>query len=266
LPIALAVLNEADPAGKVAAARAAQDLVPPSETGLELPGEFKLPERPARPKRPVLTAHTEVPRRRIGSAHGRIAMLHALAHIELNAIDLAFDMAARFAAECEDRLGLADEFAADWIGVGVDEAEHFELLQNRLVELGSFYGALNAHDGLWEAAVDTKDNWAARLAIVPMVLEARGLDVTPATVKGLRTHGDEISAEIMEKIYQDEIRHVAIGVKWFKRLCAADGLKDAEAFQILVAQYFKGRLKPPFNDKARVQAGLLPIFYRSRSQ
>lgn len=213
----------------------------------------------------MLAHPNDVPRRRLGSKHGRIALLHALAHIELNAIDLAFDMAARFAEECEIRFGARDEFIADWISVGVDEADHFELLQHRLVELGSEYGALPAHDGLWEAAVDTKDNWAARLAIVPMVLEARGLDMTPDTIRKLQAQGDEKSAKILDKIYIDEIRHVSVGVKWFNRLCETNGVKPDEAFKSLVDAFFKGRLKPPFNEKARTQAGLLPIFYRSVS-
>lgn len=214
----------------------------------------------------MLAHPNDVPRRRLGSEHGRIALIHALAHIELNAIDLAFDMAARFADECEARFSARDEFIDDWISVGIDEADHFDLLQRRLVDLGSEYGALPAHDGLWEAAVDTKDNWAARLAIVPMVLEARGLDMMPETIRKLQAQGDVKSAEILKKIYIDEIRHVGIGVKWFNRICVTDGVKPNEAFTSLVDAFFKGRLKPPFNEEARTQAGLLPIFYRSVSQ
>lgn len=256
--LALRVLEAPDPADKIVAARAAADLTFEDlvSTGATLP------DRPARPARPLLAHPNDVPRRRLGSEHGRIALLHALAHIEFNAIDLAFDMAARFAAECEARLGAAEEFVTDWISVGIEEAEHFELLQRRLTDLGSFYGAHPAHDGLWEAAFDTRENWAARLAVVPMVLEARGLDITPATVKKLHAQGDTKSAEILDKIYFDEIRHVGIGVKWFSRLCEADCVKPDEAFKSLVPVFFKGRVKPPFNEEARAHAGLLPIFYR----
>lgn len=228
-------------------------------------GICALPERPARPDLPVLTEPKQVPKRKIGGIKGRTALVHALAHIELNAIDLAFDMAARFASECMDRFGSADEFISDWIAVGAEEADHFELLENRLKELGSWYGAMNAHDGLWQAAHKTRDNWAARLRVVPMVLEARGLDVTPATVSGLRVHNDEKTAEILDKIYKDEIRHVRTGVKWFTRVCQADGVKADESFRALVEIYFKGQLKPPFNEAARSQAGLLPNFYRSEA-
>lgn len=259
------MLNAARTEDKVAAARQAKHFKGLAAEPLGY-GAADLPERPARPDRPVLAHPNDVPRRRLGSEHGRIALLHALAHIELNAIDLAFDMAARFADECQRRFGARDDFIADWVSVGTDEAEHFDLLQRRLLELGSEYGALPAHDGLWEAAIDTRDNWAARLAIVPMVLEARGLDMTPGTIRKLQAQGDTKSAEILEKIYIDEIRHVGIGVKWFNRLCEADGVKPDEAFKSLVDAFFKGRLKPPFNEEARTQAGLLPIFYRSVSQ
>lgn len=268
---ALDVLTTETPKMKVLAARKAaarcREIAPHSVPR----GESFLPDRPARPSKPLLTTPKQVPKRNVRSARGRIALVHALAHIELNAIDLAFDMAARFARDCKNRLGTAgeaagevlDEFVLDWIGVGAEEAEHFELLENRLEELGSFYGAMNAHDGLWQAAIDTKDNWAARLAVVPMVLEARGLDVSPATISALQQAGDQKTAEILEKIYKDEIRHVEIGVKWFNRLCEADGVKANEAFKLLVSEYFAGQLKPPFNEEARKKAGLLPNFYRS---
>ncbi len=279
--LALEVLTTAEPLQKVAAARkAAVCWTTATEFGDQSP-PYNLPDRPARPPKPVLTDHRQVPKRKTGSAKGRIALVHALAHIELNAIDLAFDMAARFAGECQARLaedtretssvsngnvsdgGVACEFISDWIRIGSEEAEHFELLENRLRDLGSFYGAMNAHDGLWQAAVDTKDNWSARLAIVPMVLEARGLDVTLATVAELRGHGDLKTAEILEKIYKDEIGHVETGVKWFTRLCEVDGVKPDGAFKSLVAEFFKGQIKPPFNEEARTQAGLLPHFYQS---
>lgn len=274
--LALEVLTTAEPLQKVAAARKAAVCWKNATEFGSFGSHHDLPDRPARSAKPVLTDPRQVPKRKTGSAKGRVALIHALAHIELSAIDLAFDMAARFAGECQSRLGettnetsgvsasgVASEFISDWIRIGSEEAEHFELLENRLKELGSFYGAMNAHDGLWQAAVDTKDNWSARLAIVPMVLEARGLDVTLATVAELRDHGDQKTAEILEKIYKDEIRHVETGVKWFTRLCEVDGVKPDGAFKSLVAEFFKGQIKPPFNEEARTQAGLLPNFYRS---
>ena len=148
-----------------------------------------------------------------GSERGRVAMLHALAHIEFAAIDLAFDLAGRFGAD------FPPAFTSDWLGVGADEAMHFALLDRRLRALGSYYGAMPAHDGLWEAAEATAGDVMARLAVVPMVLEARGLDVTPATIERFSAAGDERSAAILARIYRDEIRHVAAGCRWFKTAC-----------------------------------------------
>ena len=185
-----------------------------------------------------------------GSERGRIALLHALAHIEYNAIDLAFDMAGRFGA------GLPRGFIYDWVGVGADEAMHFVLLERRLRALGSSYGALPAHGGLWEAAAETRHDLAARLAVVPMVLEARGLDVTPATIAAFERAGDDRSAAILGRIYRDEIRHVAAGVHWFREVCESRGMTPAAAWPELVRRHFRGVLKPPFNDSARDAAGL----------
>lgn len=214
------------------------------------------PERPARPPRPVLLPPADMPRRRkAGNENNRRALLHAVAHIELNAIDLAFDIVARFGGM------MPRSFTDDWIQVGDDEARHFTMLTGRLKALDSFYGDLPAHDGLWQSAMDTADNLAARLAVVPLVLEARGLDVSPAMIKQFKSVGDTVSAEVLETIYKDEITHVAAGSRWFKFL--ADKLdKDAETwFQQLVTKYFHGHLKPPFNSEARSQAGLPTTFY-----
>ena len=218
--------------------------------------DVAMPDRPARPARPSLVPANRMPRRgRGGSERGRTAMLHALAHIELGAIDLALDMAGRFGA------GFPREFVDDWIGVGADEAIHFALLDRRLRALGARYGALPAHDGLWEAAEATAHDPLARLAVVPMVLEARGLDVAPAKVARLRGAGDPRSAAILERIYRDEIRHVRAGTRWFERACESRSLATVSHWQRLVATYFRGRLKPPFNDSARGEAGLSRDFY-----
>ena len=224
-------------------------------------GRAKPPDRPARPTRPALVPPREVPRRRIGSeTSGRIALLHAVAHIELNAIDLAWDLIARFGPDASEA-GLPREFFDDWCQVAADEAHHFALLSARLAELGAAYGDLPAHDGLWEAAQTTADDLLARLAVVPLVLEARGLDVTPGMIEKLRRAGDETSAGILEVIYCDEITHVAAGERWFAWLCRRQGRAPGPTWEALVGQHFKGVLKPPFNDEARRAAGMSPDVY-----
>lgn len=218
--------------------------------------DVAMPDQPAWPDRPELLAPTQMPRRRRGgSLRGRIAMLHALAHIECVAIDLAVDLIGRFGGE------FPRAFVDDWMGVAADEAMHFALIDRRLRALGSHYGALPAHAGLWEAASATADDALARLAIVPMVLEARGLDVTPAMIERFRAVDDEASAKILERIYVDEVRHVAAGTRWFRWMCDERGFSDVEMWQRLVKARFRGQLKPPFNDSARHDAGLTQEFY-----
>jgi uncharacterized ferritin-like protein (DUF455 family) len=215
-----------------------------------------MPDRPGRPDRPELLPPNRMPnRRKGGSLAGRIAMIHAFAHIEFVAIDLALDAAGRFGA------GLPAAFVSDWLSVAADEALHFALLQRRLRDLGSHYGALPAHDGLWEASEETQHDVLARLAIVPMVLEARGLDVSPATIARFERQEDLRSAAILSRIYTDEIRHVGVGSHWFRRLCFEQGLRANDCWQHLVRTHFRGRLKPPFNDSARESAGLPRDYY-----
>lgn len=218
------------------------------------------PLRPARPTRPELVAPRFVKRRSLVSEKGRIAQLHALAHIELNAIDLAFDIIGRFARD-EAVLADAASFATDWIKVGGEEARHFLLLCARLEALGATYGDLPAHDGLWKAAESTSSDLAARLVIAPMVLEARGLDVTPAMITGLEAAGDPESASALQIIYEDEIGHVAAGQRWFARVCAQRQIDPVVTFQSLVQTYYPGGLKGPFNTAARGAAGLAPDWY-----
>jgi uncharacterized ferritin-like protein (DUF455 family) len=199
-------------------------------------------------------------RRSLGSKRGRIALLHAICHIELNAVDLALDIVARFASEPVPR-----SFFDGWMQVAFEEAKHFRLVRERLRALDADYGDLPAHDGLWEAAHKTRHDLTARLAVVPLILEARGLDVTPSMQANLREAGDFESADVMKIIYTDEKGHVAIGAKWFRFLCAREKKDPAAAFQMLVRENFRGGLKPPFNDLARAEAGLTPSFYRSLS-
>ena len=248
------VLLTAEPAAKVKAARAAMRAW--QRGGLAHRFDVAMPDRPARPNRPELLPPSQMPKRgRAGSERSRIAMLHALAHIEFAAIDLAFDMAGRFGG------GFPRRFVDDWISVGGDEAIHFALLDRRLRSLGSGYGALPAHAGLWEAAEATAHDPLARLAVVPMVLEARGLDVTPATVAAFERAGDDRSAAILKRIYADEIRHVAAGTRWFGIGCEAQGFAVVAHWQRLIRTHFRGSLKPPFNDSARDEAGLSREFY-----
>ena len=219
------------------------------------------PDHPGRPALPKLVPPSDVPRRRLGSESGRAALLHAVSHIEFNAIDLAADMILRFGHHADIKEMDRASFIADWISVCHDEARHFILLQNRLNELGIKYGDLAAHNGLWEAALKTKDNFAARMAIAPMVLEARGLDVTPTMIEKLNKVGDLESANILRTIYNDEITHVSIGAKWFLKLAESKSKSAESFFQSLVKDYYKGQLKPPFNVQARTLAGLKQGFY-----
>ena len=255
---AAAILAAGEPAEKVALSRA---LAARWRAGGMTVGHAMPPPRPARPTRPVLCPPRSMPRRRnFGSLAGRIALIHALAHIELNAIDLAWDIIARFRHD-----GLPRAFYDDWVGVAAEEAEHFTLLVDRLGALGAAYGHLPAHDGLWEAAAATAHDLLARLAVVPLVLEARGLDVTPEMIARLERTGDAASATILSRIYQDEIGHVAVGMRWFGRLCRGRGLEPETVFQERVRRYFSGALKPPFNREARDAAGLPPRWYEMLS-
>lgn len=222
-----------------------------------LVGRAQPPPRPARPQRPFLLPPRDMAKRRhFGSDAGRVALLHALAHIELNAIDLAWDLVARFGAAA----AWPRAFFDDWVGVAAEEALHFRLLTERLTALGAAYGDLPAHDGLWEAAAATAHDPLARLAIVPLVLEARGLDVTPDMIRRLERAGDDDSAAVLDRIYRDEIGHVAAGMRWFAFLCRERGEEPEAAFQAAVRRHFTGALKPPFNRAARDAAGF-PVRY-----
>ncbi|WP_428408098.1 ferritin-like domain-containing protein [Hyphococcus sp.] len=258
LTAAVEVLETAEPKAKAAAAAVAGDL---RDAGAPLGAPSALPDRPARPARPELVPPGEVPRRRLGSPEGRAALLHAIAHIEFNAIDLAFDMAARFAREIEAAGLDGTAFARDWISVGGEEARHFRMIEARLADLDCRYGDLPAHDGLWEAAESTSHDALARLAVAPLILEARGLDVTPDMIERLNSAGDNASAAALEVIYREEVGHVACGKRWFDALCAARGLQPEETFKSLRNRHFRGQLKPPFNHEARAKAGLSQGFY-----
>ena len=232
---AITILSTAEPAEKVALShRFAEEW----RTGaIAEVGRAAPPDRPARPSEPELLPARDMPaRRKGGSAAGRAALLHALAHIELNAIDLAWDIVARFGAD------MPKGFSDDWVQVADDEARHFDMLSRLLINLGSRYGALPAHDGLWQSSQDTAHDLAARLAVVPLVLEARGLDVTPAMILNLRRFGDDAAADALQIIHDDEITHVAAGRRWFEYVCAERGVDAISTWQKLVRTYSRAAL------------------------
>ena len=189
---------------------------------LRSPLDTLAPVRPGRPERPELVPPTKVVRRSLNSRRGRIALLHAIAHIELNAVDLALDIVARFAAA-----PMPQSFFDGWMQVAFEEAKHFNLVRERL--------------------------------------QASGLDVTPSLRAKMREVGDHDTAAVLDVIYEDEKKHVAVGAKWFRFICAREGRDPAEPFRLLVRANFRGGLKPPFNDLARAAAGLTPTFYRALS-
>lgn len=219
-------------------------------------GTARPPLRPARPEKPALLDPRDVPKRRPGSPQGRIALLHAVAHIELNAVDLHWDIIARFG-----HVPMPVGFYDDWVKAAAEESKHFNLVTDCLEAQGSTYGALSAHAGMWRAAEDTKEDLLGRLAVVPMVLEARGLDVTPGMIDIFKISGDDGAVAALETIYAEEVGHVAYGSKWFHFLCGRDNLDPKPVFRDLVRKYFHGPLKPPFNEEKRAEAGLPPDFY-----
>lgn len=201
-----------------------------------------------RPDRPELVNPSKLKRRRLGSLEGRAALVHAITHIEFNAINLALDAVYRFR-------DMPQQFYLDWLSVAADEARHFQLLATRLQSLGYHYGDFPAHNGLWEMAQRTADDCLKRMALVPRVLEARGLDVTPGMIERLKTVGDYETVRILEIILHEEVRHVEIGSHWFRICCDQRGLEPESTFLALLKEYFSGSLRGPFNIPARMQAG-----------
>jgi uncharacterized ferritin-like protein (DUF455 family) len=206
---------------------------------------------PGRPARPRLVHPSQLKARKLTTREGKASFLHALAHIEFNAINLAWDAVYRFRS-------MPAEFYADWIRVAEEEARHFDLLNRRLAEYGHEYGDFPAHDGLWHMARETAHDILVRMALVPRVLEARGLDVTPSMIVRLRQCGDDASAAVLETILRDEIGHVQAGTRWFHHVCRVRGLDPLECFRGLLAGYAPGRIRAPFNRAAREQAGFGP--------
>ena len=203
---------------------------------------------PGRPIKPNLVQPQHVPRRKLATEGGRIALIHAIAHIEFNAINLALDAMFRFQQMPKD-------YYRDWMQVAFEEAQHFTMLSKRLQQLNCAYGDLDAHNGLWEMAMKTRNSVIARMALVPRVLEARGLDVTPGMIKRLVSVGDEETVEILKIIFDQEIGHVAIGSRWFNYACKQENLAPEVTFQQLLNEYMSGELRGPFELEARKKAG-----------
>jgi uncharacterized ferritin-like protein (DUF455 family) len=215
----------------------AQDVVAPEPIGV-----------PGRPDRPELVPPRALAQRKLGGAEGRAVLVHAVAHIEFNAINLAADAVYRFR-------GMPRPFYDDWVLVAEDEARHFQMLNGRLAELGYAYGDFPAHDGLWQAACDTAHDVLIRMALVPRVLEARGLDVTPGMIDRLRKVSDHATADVLEVILREEVAHVAAGTRWFEHICAERGLEPHQTFIALLRRHSSGALRGPFNRPARQSAG-----------
>jgi len=243
----LALLCLADPAEKAAATRelfaAAHTLQFDPQASLAEPAG--LPGRPALPR---LVAHVALARRSPFTPDGRAALLHSVAHIEFNAINLALDAVWRFA-------NMPDDYYCDWARVAGEEAHHFTLLCEHLASLGHAYGDFDAHDGLWTMVEKTKHDIVSRMALVPRTLEARGLDATPPMQAKLAQAGDVRAVAILEVILRDEIGHVAIGNRWYRWLCERDGLDPIAHFEHLLAAHHAPRPRPPFNLDARRRAG-----------
>jgi len=210
--------------------------------------ELPLLDQAGRPEKPELVSPSEVPRRKLGSPLGHAAMIHAVAHIEFNAINLACDAAYRFR-------GLPEQYYADWLKVASEEAYHFSMLQGRLEQLGYQYGDFPAHSGLWDLAQQTAHDVRQRMALVPRVMEARGLDVTPGMIERFSRIGDKDSVRILQIILRDEVGHVEAGSRWFHYLCERDGLDSEQYYFELLNNYFKGGIRCPLHKAARLEAG-----------
>ena len=246
---ALEILCISDPAEKAQAARALQTAAQTADAALDPTASLIRPAGvPGRPWLPRLVPTLQVPKRSPFTTEGRAALIHAIAHIEFNAINLALDAIWRFA-------DMPRQFYLDWLQVASEEALHFTLLHEHLQSLGFKYGDFDAHDGLWTMAEKTADDVLARMALVPRTLEARGLDATPPLQAKLARAGDQRAVDILDVILRDEVGHVRIGNHWYRHLCREQGLDPIALYPELVARYEAPRLRPPFNLAAREAAG-----------
>ncbi len=245
------ILNIADPELKVSESFSAFEAFPQSLSHIDAFSSDKTIRKlavPGRPPKPDLVQPRELPRRTLGSLEGRASLLHAICHIEFNAINLAWDAVYRFR-------DMPIQYYLDWLKVAKEEAYHFSLIRDYLNELGFAYGDFPAHNGLWEMAVETDHDVLVRMALVPRVLEARGLDVTPGIMKKFASVNDTRANEILTIIQHDEIGHVEIGSHWFRYCCEQRGVEHDQTFVDLLQQYLKSTIKKPINQDARLKAG-----------
>lgn len=233
---------------KLALTHRAKYLMDRGELGIHAERLPRPIEDTAFPQKPELLMPRDMPRRRLDTQEGKAAFFHALAHIELVAVYLAWDIIYRFR-------GLPDDFYRDWLTIADEEAQHFSLIRAHLLSLGVDYGDLPAHGGLWSHAVDSADDILARLALVPRCMEARGLDVTPAMIEKLKAMNDAPGVAILSRIYQDEIGHVERGSYWFRTLATEQGLDPEQRYKELILNYYQGKPKGPFNREVRIIAG-----------
>jgi uncharacterized ferritin-like protein (DUF455 family) len=245
-------LQASDPCAKLGLTAKAADAFARGALSMDSTSPPRPIAAPGRPSSPRLVEPRRLARRGLGSIAGRAALVHAIAHIEFNAINLAWDAVYRFR-------GMPQEYYRDWVAVAADEARHHALLVARLADLGHAYGDFDAHDGLWAMAEKTADSCLARMALVPRVLEARGLDVTPGMIERLRSVDDRATADILEVILRDEVAHVAAGSRWFAWCCARDGLEPRAMFRDLLDRFAPAGVKGPLNHEARRRAGFDPI-------
>ena len=246
--IAQFCLHHADVQQKIEKTHYAKKLIESDQLSLESTLAVDPISKTKFPDLPQLLAPREMPGRRLNSATGKIAFFHALAHIEFIAIYLAWDILYRFR-------GLPDEFYQDWLKIADEEAQHFTLIRQHLLEMGADYGELPAHRGLWDHAEETADDVLARLAIVPRCMEARGLDITPQMIEKFNSQGDQASVKLLTRILEDEVGHVKIGSYWFKTLCQQQQLNHEAKYIELIKKFYVGKPKGPFNRELRIIAG-----------
>ena len=249
---AAACLAENDPSAKVALTRQVAARWAEGQIESGAPPDWQPLDRPGRPAKPTLVAARELPKRKLSTSAGLASLVHAVAHIEFNAINLAWDAVQRFPQ-------MPEAFQADWVLVAAEEAEHFVLMRERLQALGQDYGDLPAHDGLWDMAQRTAGDVLQRMALVPRVLEARGLDVTPGMIERLRKVGDHDTADRLAIILRDEVGHVAIGSRWFRHLCEERGLEPRATSLEMIRLHLRGEVRCPLNRADRLRAGFNEI-------
>ncbi len=241
-------LLQKDPAQKIQMVNRLQSDVANGELEFLAHEHIESIDVPGRPDKPELVHPSQVARRKLNSQKGRIALIHAICHIEFNAINLALDAAYRFQQMPRD-------YYLDWLQVAVEEARHFNLLTERLSQLGSYYGELSAHNGLWEMAQKTRHSLVERMALVPRVLEARGLDVTPGMIERLRAVDDQQTVDILEVILREEIGHVEVGTRWFRYACEQQQINSESTFIALLRRYAVSADSASMHVAAREQAG-----------